>query len=310
MVHLIRAALLLLSALVLLVLGACGESSDVSDKSDTATSGADPLEFVTAELQFAKLCSDSGMKVGFLANMTDDAHVFRPQPVAAKPFYESLDAIPGKLVWTPVFAEVSQSGDFGYTTGPWRYFASDTSAEARSHGQYITIWQRQADGTLKWPIDIGISHPPVDLPTPELVTSVVSSATAKPGDIESLKVKLTELDSSLNAAVREGRSQSSYTALSADDIRLYRNGSPPYLGKAAIGEELKPDEVVYAGTMREVRVGSAGDLGLTWGQTENLSADRSPNGQLGGYARIWRLESDGFWRLALEVVGRPTSPGE
>jgi len=60
------------------------------------------------------------------------------------------------LTWDPVLAEVSESGDLGYTVG--RYESRRTGADGEpvvTTGSYVTIWRRGADGTWKVALDIG-----------------------------------------------------------------------------------------------------------------------------------------------------------
>jgi ketosteroid isomerase-like protein len=61
------------------------------------------------------------------------------------------------LQWFPERAEVSQSGDLGYTVGQYRSEGVD-SARVRTVfvGKYVNIWRRQADGTWKVEMDLGI----------------------------------------------------------------------------------------------------------------------------------------------------------
>lgn len=60
------------------------------------------------------------------------------------------------LRWTPDHAEVSRSGDLGYTYGT--YVATVTGPDGTpvsSRGKYVTIWRRQAGGDWKAVLDMG-----------------------------------------------------------------------------------------------------------------------------------------------------------
>jgi ketosteroid isomerase-like protein len=59
------------------------------------------------------------------------------------------------LSWEPVDAEVSSSGDLGYTWGNWRFDAPDTVL----HGNYFTVWKKQPDGSWKIALDGGNATP-------------------------------------------------------------------------------------------------------------------------------------------------------
>lgn len=59
------------------------------------------------------------------------------------------------LSWEPLRAQGADDGSLGYTVGRYEstvVLASDTTV---SHGLYVTIWRRQADGSLKVVMDLG-----------------------------------------------------------------------------------------------------------------------------------------------------------
>jgi ketosteroid isomerase-like protein len=59
------------------------------------------------------------------------------------------------LTWGPERAEVSESGDLGYTVG--RYFASgidSAGGEVTGGGSYLTVWRRQSDGA--WRVEVTV----------------------------------------------------------------------------------------------------------------------------------------------------------
>lgn len=61
-----------------------------------------------------------------------------------------------RLSWDPFRAEVSKSGDLGYTVG--RYESTLGSGDDRvvmARGLYVSIWRRQADGSWKVEMDLG-----------------------------------------------------------------------------------------------------------------------------------------------------------
>lgn len=66
-----------------------------------------------------------------------------------------------RLTWEPLRAEVSGSGDLGYTVG--RYTSSrvgNLGQTTRSSGLYVTIWRRQDDGSWKVEMDLGTPTSP------------------------------------------------------------------------------------------------------------------------------------------------------
>ncbi len=61
-----------------------------------------------------------------------------------------------RLTWEPLRAEVSRSGDLGFTVGRWESVRGDTAgAESWTQGLYVSIWRRQTDGSWKVVMDLG-----------------------------------------------------------------------------------------------------------------------------------------------------------
>jgi ketosteroid isomerase-like protein len=67
------------------------------------------------------------------------------------------------LRWQPEVVEVSESGDLGYTTGP--YVLTTVAEDGRpqvSHGTYVTIWRRSQGGAWQAVLDIGTTPKTAD----------------------------------------------------------------------------------------------------------------------------------------------------
>jgi ketosteroid isomerase-like protein len=62
------------------------------------------------------------------------------------------------LNWEPVLAEVSRSGDLGYTVGlsQSRRLGPDGTPVIGT-GKYVTIWRKEPDGAWKAVLDIGVT---------------------------------------------------------------------------------------------------------------------------------------------------------
>jgi ketosteroid isomerase-like protein len=64
------------------------------------------------------------------------------------------------LTWTPVKADMSVSGDLGYTYGNYVYTAKDKDGKVVvNYGKYTSIWKKQKDGQWKVIVDVGNSSP-------------------------------------------------------------------------------------------------------------------------------------------------------
>lgn len=113
-----------------------------------------------ADLQFARNTAERGLE-GWMSFFADDAYLGTNPSIQGKlelrKFYQRLFTRRDlKFQWAPDHAEVFPSGNFGYTSG--RYTMSFTSFQGTTvsqTGSYLTIWQKQPDGTWKVLSDYG-----------------------------------------------------------------------------------------------------------------------------------------------------------
>jgi hypothetical protein len=118
-------------------------------------------ELLDADVAFALAATERGLE-GFLEFLTDGALLPRlaqralPRAATSGPAHRSKLRLlqPGyRLSWRPLKAEVTRPGELGYTYGYWE--ASRPGAGSKSlHGDYMTIWKKQPDGSWKVIADI------------------------------------------------------------------------------------------------------------------------------------------------------------
>ena len=64
-----------------------------------------------------------------------------------------LDDKNNQLTWAPVGADISASGDLGYT---YEFRSKDKDGKAVvDHGKYTSIWKKQRDSSWKVVLDMG-----------------------------------------------------------------------------------------------------------------------------------------------------------
>lgn len=59
------------------------------------------------------------------------------------------------VIWEPLDAEASKSGDLGYSWGNWKFVLPDTTY----YGNYVTVWKKDTDGKWKMLLDGGNDTP-------------------------------------------------------------------------------------------------------------------------------------------------------
>ena len=246
---------------------------------------------VEAERAFAKVSETTGMRTAFLANLAEGAIVFRPGPVDGREVHAKVPDVPGMLQWKPVFADVSAAGDFGYTTGPWVFRASE-QAEAH-YGHYVTVWKKQPDGSWKVVIDAGVPHPK----PAESLDRVESPAPSGPGptDEKPPLESLLEADRDLSASSAGKGFSAALPAQASPALRLYRPGSLPLTDPASIAAALTAGPQALSWRPNGGDAARSGDLGYTYGIA------RSPEGAENSYMRIWKRGPAGEWKVVLDL---------
>ena len=80
-------------------------------------------------------------------------------PDATRELYASRGA-GTSITWHPVFAWVAGSEDLGFTVGDYiATLRGPSGAAVQRFGKYLTVWQRQRDGTWKFVVDGGNPTP-------------------------------------------------------------------------------------------------------------------------------------------------------
>jgi ketosteroid isomerase-like protein len=97
--------------------------------------------------------------------MADDVILLRGKPVFGKEAVRSTiksdwDDPTYSLSWEPKHVELFKSGKMGHTSGRWTYKGTNEKGEKLTlHGDYLTVWQKQADGSWKVIYDGGTPDP-------------------------------------------------------------------------------------------------------------------------------------------------------
>jgi len=242
-------------------------------------------DMVAAERAFAADASARNMRDAFIAAYDADGVAFAPAPVSAQWLWDKRAVTKTKLEWAPEMAEISSSGDLGYTCGPWRITPEGANAPV-AFGHFFTIWRKDASGKWKVLVDTGISHGEVPFPA-----KVTRRGNIGAGRLPTWPVGVAEL----RIADQAPAGALDPRMVSSDFLRL-REGMLP--DSTAQGDAL-PSRATRLDT--GLVVSKDGDLAATWG------------GGIGNAAwmRVWRRpaadDAPGrSWVLVAELVVPPT----
>lgn len=261
---------------------------------------------VETEQAFAKTSEDRGTRDAFLAFIADDGILFRPKAVIGKQWMNEHPLPPSDkrplLAWQPAFAGMAESGDLGYTTGPWEFKDDIKNAQPSAYGHFVTVWKKQSDGSWKFVVDLGISHPQSGGPLK--LWQVEANANSKQFstvDVGTARRLLTARDTEFSAASQKLGFSKAFISYSGSDVRLYREGSLPFVGKESATKALGDKTLVIRWEPKNSDVAQAGDLGYTMGEYEATDPTTSKTSERGNYLRIWKKQG-GVWRVVLDVA--------
>jgi ketosteroid isomerase-like protein len=118
-------------------------------------------DLLSTERDFSKASVKRGAVEAFLAYASSDVRVLRNQKqpfIGRKAAVGAWTPLSIEWTWTTQFADVSQSGDLGYSYGLYemRDKAANSVAET---GNYLRVWKR-VNGAWKLILDLTDPHPP------------------------------------------------------------------------------------------------------------------------------------------------------
>lgn len=123
----------------------------------------DLQKMIQTDKEFSKMSEEVGFPAAFIhyadenvIKMNQGSEPYYGKEELTKAYSEPLPNNKIKLVWEPVKAEISSSGDLGYTFGNWvMNTLTKDGKDTVVNGVYVSIWKKQADGNWKYVLDGG-----------------------------------------------------------------------------------------------------------------------------------------------------------
>ena len=249
-------------------------------------------DLINSELAFSSLSGKEGIKKAFVTYLDDEGIIFRPTPVNGKLFYNSRQDITGKLFWKPNFADISVSGDFGYTTGPWEF----SEKKGKAYGYFVSVWHKINDKDWRVLIDAGI---PIrdSIEVRNTAKPVMNNFVKQKTVFDSVKssFELLALDSSIVYKKDDEVNKNKVIDLLASEMRVYVTGYKPIIGKSKAIDYFKKNRKDIRTQPESALISRAGDLAYTYGLMEIGKEQFS-------YLHIWKRSQESNWQLVLEIT--------
>jgi ketosteroid isomerase-like protein len=253
---------------------------------------APPLQQMgDAERAFAARARVAGWKQAFLEYFADTAVGFDGTGAGlAKDQIRSLPDPPkdAQLLWEPRFGDIAASGELGWLTGPSTSINPSRDKGVPRHGNYASVWKRQADGSFKVVMDVGVNQQEAVRFAPGFTRAPQDGRFT--GDGANASATLAEADRALTRAAATNLANA-YRGRLAAGARLHRHDVTPRVGERDILAWFATQPPAPAGQHRFAEAARSGDLGYTWGRLG-----------MGFYVRVWTRAADGAWKVALDVV--------
>lgn len=298
----------------LLLLALLAFSTVALSQKENSSGALDSL--VEAERSFARTSVEKGIRDSFYEFFAEDGINFQPHPTNTREAIRKRPAPalrpPITLNWEPVYGDVSRAGDLGYTTGP--YWLTDQGPEhgPTRHGYYFSVWKKQADGTWKVALDLGIQTPAPTEASPGRFHAAPPSE-FKP---KSSSVNLDDERAALIGTEREflkasnaGGAMKAFLDFMSEDARLHRNGIFPLAGKDAIRAYFSGKAIRLSWEPIKADVAQSDDLGYTYGSYELKQEGAAAVTEKGYYVRVWKRNKEGKWKLVLDITN-PLPPAQ
>lgn len=243
-------------------------------------------EMIAAEKSFAAYAIANTTQEAFMKFIDTGAIMFdKGEPVNGYRLWSKKEKRPGKLNWRPRFAEISASGDFGYTCGPWTFQPKTMNDTIVASGYFFTIWQKKKEGEWKFIYDGGTDAGPLLKDT-----AVIKPAISK---TKGNAASLVKAEATFLQLLHTDKSKAYKNYLSKSSV-LCGNG----FGLATLSTEKQtvidalPSGVLF--TFLGLGIAPGRDLGFTYGTT-------FIDGKKDFYVHFWRREKEG-WKLAVEMI--------
>ena len=264
-------------------LGAYAQKSDGTTKS-----------LVNAEKEFAASAAKNGEKSAFLDFAASDALVFRPNPQNVKTYYASQENIK-TLSWAPVYARVSKSGDWGFTSGP---FVLD--GQEKAYGQYLSVW-KAVNGKWVLTLDIGSMHnKPLNKVENQYIepTSFVKPKFNTEKQIAAGKDIINTTEKTLNATLKS-YGGAAFAGFVNPDAHLIFPGHEPIIGKDKIIAFYNGMVSKMSLKTNKIEKAAGGDFAYTSGvATVDYKADLRESFN---YVFVYERQADHNWNLIFQI---------
>jgi ketosteroid isomerase-like protein len=256
-----------------------------------------------AELNFAKESVLSGRNAAFVKNFADESVLFTDKWITnGKQVSKERKASPLVLKWEPEFMDISDSRDFGISTGPWEVQEYRPNTAPLATGYFLTVWKKQSDGEWKVILDGGSETPAVRNPQHKISFPAGADKPVKNPPVINSGISSNELsdrDKQILSIWEKSPLPTTYISFLEPNARLQLKGHLPTTNPDTIKSLISRLDKTLTWESAGSGAAGSGDIGYTYGI---LRIQGIPKGSKGHYVRIWKRLPGDNWKIELEMM--------
>ncbi|MGV3510256.1 MAG: hypothetical protein ACO1N7_13270 [Sphingobacteriaceae bacterium] len=255
-------------------------------------------QLISAENYFSALAKEKGIKKAFSSVSDDNTIIFKNGPIHPVKYYKSHPDS-GLLNWEPVFARISKSGDWGFTSGPYTYKDSSNS-KTTHYGDYLSIWKKNHKGVWKLALDLGVPHQKPKNNPDLIFQNPKNEIFLKQRSDERLQQREDVIFSSdkLMGTILKADDIIALKEFVAEESRLLFPGFEPIIGKKSIMDFWKKQGFNLSSEPLKADRSYSGELAYTYGNATIVQKGKSKKYN---YVRIWEVQQGYVWNIIVEV---------
>lgn len=253
---------------------------------------------LTADRTAARLSEAEGPHAALMSVVDRNSTFFTPTPVDALEYLSNRPNIPDVMTWRPTFAAISKSMEWGVTAGTLSF---QRIGAIKRYGEYLTVWRRDRKGNWKINLRAQVEHKGGNT-EPDL-------RYVEPDDADYTRFKTKERiqqrkeivmnNDQLLSTVLKTDAAIAYGEFLAEDARLYFPWKTPIIGKAAILDFVKEQDLAVQAKSLVANRSYSGELAYSYGEASVATASETLKCN---YVRIWQLQPDFQWRVIVEML--------
>jgi ketosteroid isomerase-like protein len=239
----------------------------------------------------------------------DDAMVFRPHPVMYKEAMKNVpmpeNPLETTLAWEPIWADVSASGDLGYTTGPSVWTDHSPAKRPTYYGFYFSFWKKKPSGEWRVVFDVGTELPGPFEGSRAFRSPLVNERKGEKKILsaEQARLELQKAEIEFCSAVQSKGFLKVTDIFLDEQVRVYRQKVQPIIGIDSARAYFSRNPYLSSWESTSCDAASSGDLGYTYGSY----VVKRPSGQAGEdekgcYLHGWKRDAENRWKLVAEIT--------